>query len=287
MKLALAFLIALLLNGVASAQLPHQVFATAQQIRLLESTRQDVRKLFAGYESDLDDEESDTFKTAGTTVEVSYASGECSDEPDSNDSTEVWSVKKGKVAKVEIRFDYPVGLAEFTLDTFYLTKEIRMEDEPGSYVQFSKTRGIMFDIDDGSVERIFLYPPAAKSKSLCRENTWGKGFYASSGWFDEFQLDRVCILRNFPANVDDLELSITQIDALSNKAISISTTATDPENDVLTYKYTVSGGRIVGTGYEVVWDLTGVPPGTYSITAGVNDGAGVVGRTVSKTVTVR
>lgn len=69
-------------------------------------------------------------------------------------------------------------------------------------------------------------------------------------------------------------------------SVSISTTAVDPENDVLTYNYTVSGGRIVGTGANVTWDLSGVQPGTYTITAGVNDGCGLCGKTQTQTVTV-
>jgi hypothetical protein len=69
-------------------------------------------------------------------------------------------------------------------------------------------------------------------------------------------------------------------------SVNVSTSASDPENDVLTYNYTVSGGRIVGTGANVSWDLSGVQPGTYTITAGVDDGCGVCGKTVTETVTV-
>jgi hypothetical protein len=72
-----------------------------------------------------------------------------------------------------------------------------------------------------------------------------------------------------------------------NRSISVSTSASDPENDVLTYNYTVSGGRIVGQGANVTWDLTGVAPGTYTITTGVNDGCGVCGKTDTRTVTVK
>lgn len=68
--------------------------------------------------------------------------------------------------------------------------------------------------------------------------------------------------------------------------IDVRTTAVDPENDVLTYVYTVSGGRINGTGANVAWDLTGVSPGTYTITAGVDDSCGVCGTTQTKTVIV-
>jgi hypothetical protein len=69
-------------------------------------------------------------------------------------------------------------------------------------------------------------------------------------------------------------------------SINVSTTAVDPEGDVLTYQYTVSGGRIVGTGPTVSWDLSGVTPGSYTITAGVDDGCGICGKTMTQTVTV-
>ncbi|MDM7922973.1 MAG: hypothetical protein QUS14_11790 [Pyrinomonadaceae bacterium] len=68
--------------------------------------------------------------------------------------------------------------------------------------------------------------------------------------------------------------------------VDVSTTAVDPENDTLTYNYTVSGGRIVGSGKDVQWDLTGVRPGTYTITAAVDDGCGFCGQTQTRTVTV-
>jgi hypothetical protein len=68
--------------------------------------------------------------------------------------------------------------------------------------------------------------------------------------------------------------------------VNVSTSATDAENDVLTYNYTVSGGRIVGTGANVSWDLTGVQPGTYTVVVGVDDGCGVCGTTKTETITV-
>lgn len=68
--------------------------------------------------------------------------------------------------------------------------------------------------------------------------------------------------------------------------VNVSTTAVDPEGDVLTYNYTVSGGRIVGEGANVQWDLSGLGKGTYTITAGVNDGCGLCGETKTQTVTI-
>ena len=68
--------------------------------------------------------------------------------------------------------------------------------------------------------------------------------------------------------------------------VGVKTTAEDPEGDVLTYNYTVSGGRIVGTGANVSWSLYGVQAGTYTISAGVDDGCGVCGKTETRSVVV-
>ena len=68
--------------------------------------------------------------------------------------------------------------------------------------------------------------------------------------------------------------------------IKVQTVAVDPEGDVLTYNYKVTGGRVVGTGTNVFWDVTAVMPGTYTITAGVDDGCGVCGETITRSVTI-
>jgi hypothetical protein len=69
--------------------------------------------------------------------------------------------------------------------------------------------------------------------------------------------------------------------------ITVATTASNPDNSVLTYNYTVSGGRIVGSGANVTWDLSGVTPGTYTLTSAVDNGCGFCGKTVTETITVR
>ncbi len=78
---------------------------------------------------------------------------------------------------------------------------------------------------------------------------------------------------NIPANVTALTLSDSEIilpcpagtrsksgTCNDSTSISVATTATDTENDVLTYNYTVSGGRIVGSGANVAWDLAAPVP---------------------------
>jgi hypothetical protein len=62
----------------------------------------------------------------------------------------------------------------------------------------------------------------------------------------------------------------------SNSQVQLTTTATDPDGDTLLYTYTTTGGRIVGEGPNVTLDLTGVQPGSYTVTAEVDDGCGCV-----------
>ncbi len=110
---------------------------------------------------------------------------------------------------------------------------------------------------------------------------------------------RQAAIENKPANVTALTVSDTEIvlpcppgrraaegTCNDSTTVSVNATAVDPENDVLTYNYTVSGGRIVGTGAAVQWDLSGLQPGSYTVTAGVDDGCGLCGQTQTQTVRV-
>jgi hypothetical protein len=76
------------------------------------------------------------------------------------------------------------------------------------------------------------------------------------------------------------------VECRDDQTVSVRTNASDPEGDVITYNYTVSGGRIVGQGENVTWDLSGVNNGTYTITVAVDDGCGVCSETKTETVEV-
>ncbi len=104
---------------------------------------------------------------------------------------------------------------------------------------------------------------------------------------------------NVPADVTAVALGATTVTigcqpgfrsrsgaCTDNRSVSVAATAVDKENDPLTYNYTVSGGRVVGTGSNVTWDLSGVNPGSYTITTAVDDGCGVCGKTNTQTITV-
>lgn len=59
-----------------------------------------------------------------------------------------------------------------------------------------------------------------------------------------------------------------------NESAQITATASDPDNDPLTYAWTATGGQIAGTGSSVTWNTAGIAPGTYTIKGNVTDGRG-------------
>jgi hypothetical protein len=71
--------------------------------------------------------------------------------------------------------------------------------------------------------------------------------------------------------------------ASASRTIDLTANAVDPDNDTLLYTWSVTGGKLTGEGRAVSWDLSGVNPGTYTVTVDVNDGNA---HTVNGTATV-
>lgn len=85
-----------------------------------------------------------------------------------------------------------------------------------------------------------------------------------------------------------LPLAIREGTACSEnqQRITIFTKTSATIDNGLTFYYTVSAGKIVGSGSKVIWDLSGNSPGRYSITAGVGKDNVISGKTLTKYVTV-
>jgi hypothetical protein len=60
----------------------------------------------------------------------------------------------------------------------------------------------------------------------------------------------------------------------SRDTATVTATASDPDNDPLTYTWSASGGRVDGTGAKVRWLSAGTAAGTYKVTLHVDDGRG-------------
>jgi outer membrane protein OmpA-like peptidoglycan-associated protein len=60
----------------------------------------------------------------------------------------------------------------------------------------------------------------------------------------------------------------------SSDAVAVHVNATDPDNDPLSYSYTVTGGTVDGTGADARWSTTGLAQGSYTVNSKVDDGRG-------------
>lgn len=76
-----------------------------------------------------------------------------------------------------------------------------------------------------------------------------------------------------PPNAPPICVAITGgPDVFIGDSIALSVQASDPDGDVLTYTWSSTCGRIVGSGANVTFDATGVPEGACTVTVMVSDG---------------
>ncbi|MBC7932480.1 MAG: PKD domain-containing protein [Rubrivivax sp.] len=62
----------------------------------------------------------------------------------------------------------------------------------------------------------------------------------------------------------------------TSPTVALSANATDPDGDTLLYTWSTTGGRISGDGPNATIDMSGVAPGSYTVTVEVDDGCGCI-----------
>ena len=310
MKKIVAFLFFIsLMCGFASAQSSFPELEIAREIKLLKSTRSDVKAIMSEFDSNekvsySDEDEDDgsvmsEFRSDNAEVRVYYSSGGCSKDEDDGDFPE-WNTPGITATKVVIIFDDTVKLKDLGLNLSGFKKRLQYEDAADDkdsifskdYIYHDEKAGIIITTDDDEVEQIVLHPPLGR---LCKNETNSEIFSGETSFVDAILQSVIfCRLLNYPSNVTNLDLKTNGVFGCEDekcldakKEISVKTTAVDLENDTLVYNYIVTGGSINGSGANVTWDLKGVPPGIYSITAGVDDGCGVCGETKSQKILVK
>ncbi len=292
-KIILFVFISSIMCGFVFAQSPFPELDKVKQIKLLESTRKDVKRILAEYKDDNDDDDYDQwFSNKDAEINIIFSKGNCSKE------WEFWNVHKWVVTSINISLENSIKVEDINLDLSKFKKEDIYKNHPKDYTLHNVNSGILISIEDEEINTIIFYPPKNKQGFLCK-NKIGLEVLSGERRFVDYVWQTKDLV-NMPAVVTELILNKTEIiigcsdDAVKNKIcpndkqeILITTDVVDPENDVLTYIYKVSGGKIIGQGANVIWDLSGVKAGTYTITAGVDDGCGVCSKTVTKTVVIK
>lgn len=172
-----------------------------------------------------------------------------------------WEVTNGTIVSGQGTNQIVVSTSPTALETNYTKIELKPDDKHGYIFQGSFGRQIVrLKVVAGSI-----------GKSGCSETRLDQTI--SIG---KYSIESIA---NRPADATNLTLSETTDPTI----VDVSTKAIDLDNDPLVYNYTVTAGKIIGSGANVKWDLTGVLPGTYEIKVGVDDGCGFCGKTVTRT----
>jgi hypothetical protein len=224
----------------------------AKEIKLLKSTQSDVKIIMS--EFDYDDEEdvveeyNQEFSSEKAIVRVSFSTGDCSEDAGIRNYPK-WNVPKMTATKIVITFNETMKLNDLGLKLSNFKRKLENEDDEDSenYIYYDKKAGIIILTDEGEVEKIILHPPKKRIGNLCHAEDDSEVFSRNTSFVDSIlESDSYCILVNKPSDVTDLDLQSKGVFGCKDdncldvkKEILVKTTAIDPENDVLTYNYTV------------------------------------------------
>ena len=75
-----------------------------------------------------------------------------------------------------------------------------------------------------------------------------------------------------PNRPPTISCSASRYDVTVGDRVAITATASDPDNDPLSFSWNASGGQIEGSGSSANFQTAGLPPGAYAITGHVDDG---------------
>jgi len=281
------------------AQSPRAELDKARTIKLLESTSEDIKRLFGESE----DADYDSISTEALDIDITYSTGDCSGE------YEEWNVPEGKVTEIDVSFGKPVKPQDLGIDLSKFENIGESVLKSFANIYYDKAKGIIYIFSKGGITDIDFVPAAENYPALCNnENV--RQFNSDKEWFQD-KSERWFITRlkerssgggeRVFANVNELTLNrndVTECPAVASSkngkdcsedtkiAVYSKASSSDSMEDLF-YNYSVSGGRIIGQGANVFWDLSGVAPGKYTITVGVDNGCGVCGSTKTQEIIVK
>jgi hypothetical protein len=77
-----------------------------------------------------------------------------------------------------------------------------------------------------------------------------------------------------PNRAPTMSCTLDRTSVVIGETVQVTSTASDLDNDPLTYSWNSSGGRVRGTEASTRFDTAGVRPGLYTVTGRVDDGRG-------------
>ncbi|MBX7174284.1 MAG: hypothetical protein K1X72_25145 [Pyrinomonadaceae bacterium] len=278
-----------------------------REIKLLEHTNDDIRKILNEYKLIVWEKVThrDTFETDNSVIEVNYSKGKS--DPESGVSMGC-EIPEWKATSITITLKKTINPKAIKLDFSNYRKEKVYYKFSDVHIFHNLNEGIGYRVNLAGLTEITYIPPKSKILLWCDQNLVKK-VYSRKSWFLTPLKERIPVIDEFPAaDVENLILSLSEImascsspDSVQNrscsegvKIITVFTSVANPLNDPLTYTYNVTGGKIlpyddkpIELSEKVLWDLSDVKPGTYTITAATDNGCGICGKTKTKSVIVK
>lgn len=288
-KLYIPIILVLFLQIASFAQVLPE-FSKINEIKLLKSNRDDVRKIFSNYEliKSSDPEHFDQFSTYNVKIEVLYSDGKC------DENLLDFEVSEWKVLSIHLISTN----GKFTQSKLGVNLQSSKTISSWNQDAVNEDLGIVASLSEEMIEQLYFVPTKNSFSSLCPNKSTPLPstirFY-----FSQLKKQRKYLLNREIADVKDLVIDKNELQKSCEakekdetftkyaQIVRVSTKENNPNRDHLTFNYTVSGGKIIGQGSEVLWDLSGVKAGDNTITAAIDDGCGFCGRTKTKTVTVK
>jgi len=282
-KIAVIIVVCFLFTHSVGAQIPIRKFDELLKVEWLKAGTYEVTSILSEFQIDKTDADKTyrTFQSKDLNITVHLTAGACGND-------DIWQTDGHKIAAIDIELTDPIALSRINYDlTKWARYSLRSSDTAkGSYFLHNKQLGVAIKVFNDRAEMIYLFPPDPIKAKTC-DNELGKS-YSSGKWIESFVAQHSALIDTdrFP-NVVSLELSNYLISKLAvERKVRVSTVGDDTDNDKIVYTYTVDAGNIIGNGTNVIWDLSGVKSGNYKITAGIDDGCGMCGRTITKELTV-
>ncbi len=262
----------------AFPQTPAEVIADLRKTPFLEASSEYAEALFRRSSAFIQGNPAShqTFIRENDNILVQYSTTDCSQEH------VMWNAPRGTITQLSYFPKERIMLPDLSLDLTGFDRQNIDPQNQSIYVLFNKAKGIAIHLRRRVVTAIIIFPDSSFSARLCQTDDV-QAYYKARRW-SFYPIDKRTIVDyNLFPTVNNI--SIVPVVGKDGK-FSVLTEASDPENDPLTYVYKVEAGEIVGSGKNVIWDLTGVPKGKYEIIAAVDDGCGLCGKYKKSTIEI-
>src|SRR5687768_16845251 len=144
-KLLVLVVLFLAAHGLSFAQSTFPELEKARQIKLLESTADDVKRIFAGYPF----VQPRFIPGDKASVSIDYSNGRCS-------LSDTWNIPAGKVTEIIVRFRVPVYPPNMGIDLSKLTKEKIYVNRSREFIYHDKSAGIGYEVYNGDIREIIF-----------------------------------------------------------------------------------------------------------------------------------